>query len=215
MHPVPTDSVLSALRWRYATKAFDPQLKIPAEIWSALEESLLLTPSSFGLQPWRFIVVDSTELREELRKQSWNQAQVTEASHLCVFAARTDLTGEDIDAWMERMAEVRTFDVETLDPFKQIIEGFASAMDATSRHAWNARQVYISLGQFMAAAALVGIDTCPLEGINASAYDKVLGLENSGYATAVACAAGYRAAADKHATLPKVRFEAERVIRHL
>lgn len=215
MHPVPIDSVLSALRWRYATKAFDPQRKVAAETWSALEESLLLTPSSFGLQPWKFIVVETPSLREELRAHSWNQAQITEASHLCVFAARTDLTTEDIDAWMARMAEVRALDVAVLDPFKQVIEGFAAGMESAGRHAWNTRQVYIGLGQFMTAAALLGIDTCPLEGINTAAYDKVLGLENSGYATAVACAVGYRADGDAYATMPKVRFDAQRVIRHV
>jgi nitroreductase len=88
-----------------------------------------------------------------------------------------------------------------------MIAGFAETMSREARHAWNTRQVYIALGQLMTAAAVLGIDTCPMEGISAAAYDRILGLENSGYATAVACALGYRSADDKYAAAPKARFE--------
>lgn len=209
------DKLLAALRWRYATKKFNPSHKIPAATWDAIEESLVLTPSSFGLQPWKFIVVEDPGIRANLSPESWHQPQVTEASHYVVLTARTDLNAADIDAWMARMSEVQGSSAEAVAPLKGMIEGFAQAMSHEERHAWNIRQAYIALGQLMAAAALLGIDACPMEGISAAGYDQVLGLEGRGYATVVACALGYRAADDKYATIPKARFDRSRVISHL
>jgi nitroreductase len=116
---------------------------------------------------------------------------------------------------MERMATVQGGSPESVASLKGMIEGFAQSMSHEVRHAWNIRQAYIALGQLMASAAVLGIDTCPLEGISATAYDHLLGLEGSGYATVVACALGYRAADDKYAEMPKARFDRSRVIAHL
>ena len=210
-----SSDLLAALRWRYATKQFDASRKISPEVWDALEESLVLTPSSFGLQPWKFLVVSDPAVRARLLPESWNQSQVTDASHFVVLAARTDLVMSDIDTWISRMAAVQGSPVEALDPLKGMIAGFAERMSVEDRHAWNARQIYIALGQLMTSAAMLGIDSCPMEGISAPAYDRLLGLENSGYATAVACALGYRAEGDKYATAPKARFERAAVIKHV
>jgi nitroreductase len=212
---LPTDQVLAALRWRYATKQFDASRKIPAETWDAIEESLVLTPSSFGLQPWKFLVVENPAVRAKLLPDSWNQPQVTEASHFVVLTARTDLTMADIDAWISRMAEVQNQGPEAVAPLKGMIAGFAERMSEEDRREWNARQVYIALGQLMTAAAALGIDACPMEGISASGYDRVLGLEGSGYATVVACALGYRSDTDKYATTTKARFDRSKVIQHV
>lgn len=209
------DQLLDSLRWRYATKKFDVTRKISAATWDALEESLVLTPSSFGLQPWKFLVVADPGRRALLSAESWKQPQVTEASHYVVLTARTDLERKDIDAWMARMSEVQSSSLESVAPFKGVIEGFAQAMSHEARHAWNVRQVYIALGQLMASAAMLGIDTCPMEGLSATGYDHVLGLEGTGYATAVACALGYRAEDDRAANSPKARFDRSRVISHL
>ena len=210
-----TTSVLNALQWRYATKQFDSARKIDAETWNAIEESLILTPSSFGLQPWKFIVVADPAIRSELRAASWNQPQVTDASHLVVLTTRTDLTQNDIDAWINRMAEVQGCPAENFAPLAGMISGFSSSMSSDARRAWNSRQVYIALGQLMTTAAMLNIDTCPLEGIDPAAYDRTIGLEKSGYATVVACALGYRDAADKYAAAPKARFDRSRLIEHI
>ena len=209
------DKLLHALRWRYATKQFDAAHKIPANIWDALEESLVLTPSSFGLQPWKFLIIQDPAVRMKLAPESWNQPQVTAASHYVVLTARTDLTSEDINAWIARMAEVQSSDVASLAPLQGMIEGFAQAMSQEARHEWNVRQVYIALGQLMATAASLGVDACPMEGISTSGYDHVLGLIGSGYATVVACALGYRAETDRHAKIPKARFDRSQVIKHI
>lgn len=212
---LPTDQLLAALRWRYATKQFDAARKIPAETWDAIEQSLVLTPSSFGLQPWKFLVIENPATRAKLLGDSWNQPQVTDASHFLVLTARTDLTAADIEAWISRMAEVQDKTPEDVAPLKGMIAGFAERMSQEDRHDWNIRQVYIVLGQLMAAASLLGIDACPMEGISAAAYDRVLGLEGSGHATVVACALGYRSDADKYATTPKARFDRSHVIQHV
>jgi nitroreductase len=212
---ISSEKLLASLRWRYATKKFDPTRKIPAATWDALEESLVLTPSSFGLQPWKFLVIQDPGVRANLSAESWKQPQVTQASHYVVLTARTDLNASDIDAWMARMAEVQGSGPEVLAPLKGMIEGFAQAMSHEARHAWNVRQAYIALGQLMTAAAVMGIDACPMEGISAAGYDHLLGLEGSGYATVVGCALGYRAADDKYAGIPKARFERSQVISHI
>ncbi len=212
---VSAENLLASLRWRYATKKFDAERKIPDDTWEAIEDSLVLTPSSFGLQPWKFIVVRDIGVRANLAGASWNQPQVTEASHYVVLTARTDLEAGDIDSWMKRMTEIQGGTLEKVAPLKGMIEGFAQAMSHEARHAWNARQTYIALGQLMTSAALLGIDACPMEGISPADYDSILHLEGSGYAAAVACALGYRADDDKYASMPKARFEKSRVISHV
>jgi nitroreductase len=214
MHTTP-ESLLAALRWRYATKKFDPALKISNETWDAIEKSLILTPSSFGLQPWKFLVIQNAGVRSLLLNESWKQPQVTEASHYVVLTARTELDETDIDAWMSCMSEVQGSAPEALAPLKGMIQGFAQAMSQEARHAWNMRQVYIALGQLMASAAVIGVDACPMEGISAEGYDQILNLEGSGYATVVACALGYRAEDDKYARIPKARFNQSQVIEHI
>jgi len=213
--PVSPSELLNALNFRYATKAFDPGKKISEETWEAIETSLALTPSSFGLQPWKFLVIDSEGVREKLKAASWGQGQVTDASHLVVLTVRTDLCQDDIDSWVARLSEVQGTPLENLSGLSGVISSFSENMSVSEKQAWNTRQVYIALGQLMTAAALLGIDTCPLEGISPADYDKVLDLEGSGYATAVACALGYRSADDKNSSAKKARFPAEQVIAHV
>lgn len=212
---ISADQLLSSLRWRYATKKFDATRKIPEETWEAIEEALVLTPSSFGLQPWKFLVINDAGVRANLLGESWRQAQVTDASHLLVLTAKTSLEGEDIDTWIEQMASSQGAPVEVLAPLKGMIEGFAQAMSHEERKEWNIRQLYIALGQLLASAAVLGIDACPMEGISRAGYDKVLGLEGSGYTTVVACALGYRAEDDRFSGMPKARFDRSKVIERI
>lgn len=207
--------LLSALRFRYATKSFDPARKIPSGTWEAFEQSLVLTPSSFGLQPWKFLIVENPETREKLKAASWGQGQVTDASHLVVLTARTDLAQADIESWIARLSEVQGTPLDALAGLSGVISSFSSAMTPAEKQAWNTRQVYIALGQLMTSAAVLGIDSCPLEGISPADYDAILGLGGTGYATAVACALGYRSPEDKHAAAPKARFPDSRVIARL
>lgn len=214
MKSVTNETVLQQLKWRYATKRFDPTRKISSDDWAILEQSLVLTPSSFGLQPWRFIVVTGQQTKDKLKPISWGQSQISDGSHVVIFAKRRDLPVEHIDSFVARTAEVRGATVEALAGFRKMMIGALHSGSIDLNH-WAALQVYIALGQFMATAAMLGIDTCPMEGIEPAKYDDVLGLADQGYATVVACVAGYRAADDKYAQLPKVRFKTEDVVVHV
>jgi nitroreductase len=207
------DDLLTQLRWRYAVKKFDATRSIPEADWQALEEALVLTPSSFGLQPWRFYVITSQEIRDQLPAISWNQSQVRDASHVVVFAIRSPFTDEDVDRFVARTAEVRETPVEKLAGFRNLM---VKAIDQIARagqiEAWATFQVYIALGNFMTAAAALGIDTCPMEGILPDRYDELLGLREAGYRTVVVATAGYRAPDDKYALLAKVRYPTDEMI---
>ena len=208
------EAVVAQLRWRYATKKFDPTRTIAPEIWAALEQALVLTPSSYGLQPWKFFVITKPEMKAKLPAHSWGQRQPQDCSHMVVFAIKS-LAGEaDIDRYLTRVAEVRGQTVAALANFKKMMMGSLTS-PAFPIDEWATRQVYIALGQFMSAAAMMGVDTCPMEGIDPAKYDEVLGIEALGYHTVVACPAGYRAADDKQAAIPKVRFRTEDVIEHI
>ena len=216
MTPIADTQLLSALNWRYATKKFDPVRKIPAGTWTTLEQTLVLAPSSFGLQPWKFVVVGNPAIRKKLVAASWGQTQPAEASHLVVFAFHQNLGAADVAHFVARIAAVRGVTAESLAPYHNImVQSLAGAKAGGTLNAWQARQVYIALGQFMAAAALLGVDTCPMEGIVPAQYDEILGLTGTPFTTLCACAAGYRAADDKYAAEPKVRFPAAEVIQHV
>jgi nitroreductase len=215
MQPIATTQLLDALHWRYATKTFDPAKKIPAETWTALEQTLVLTPSSFGIQPWKFQIITDPVLREKLVPASWGQSQPKDCSHFVVLTVKKGLGEPEIDRYLARTAEVRGTSVEALAPFKKVMMGsLGKAAAAGTLDTWQSHQIYIALGQFMAAAALLGVDTCPMEGLDPVQYDEILGLNGTGYATVVACAAGYRSTTDKYAAMPKVRFKSEDVIIH-
>ncbi len=216
MTSISSETLLEQLRWRYATKNFDPTRTIPAEDWRALEEALVLTPSSFGLQPWKFFVITNPQIKAQLLPLSWGQKQVLEGSHVVVFARRSDLTAEDIERYLQRMVEVRGGTLEALGGFrKMLIASLVPPTNGLNIAHWAALQCYIALGNFMTSAALLGIDTCPMEGIDPAKYDELLGLRAQGYHTVVVCVAGYRKEDDKYARLPKVRFATEEVIQRL
>lgn len=208
-----SESVLEALNWRYATKGFDASKKIPADTWSALEQSLVLAPSSFGLEPWKFFVVDDAAVRAKLLEASWKQSQVVDASHLVVLAIKTGLNEADVDRSMARTSEVRNVPVESLEGFSNVIKGFMK--NVPDVNVWSAKQTYIALGQLMVSAALMGIDTCPIEGFVPAQYDEILGLPAMGYHAVVVCAVGYRLDDDKYAHLAKVRFPLEEKVQHI
>lgn len=204
---IPPARLLDALRWRYATKVFDPNRKIPAETWAALEDSLVLSPSSFGLQPYRFLVIQDPALRAQLMPHAWGQRQVVDASHFVVFAARTEVTEQEIDAFIARAADNRGVAPEALATYRGMMTGMllSEGFQPMLPH-WTTRQAYLALGNLLTGAALLGIDTCPMEGFAPAEFDKLLDLPAQGLASVVCCALGYRASEDKYALIPKLRF---------
>jgi len=213
MSPCAPDTLISALNWRYATKVFDPSRKIPEADLQTLLQSLVLTPSSFGLQPYRFLVVTDPAVRARLRDASWGQSQVTDCSHLVVFLARQQMSEADVDHYIERIAQVRGDQPANLAAYRGMMVGtLVTGPRAATVPEWAARQAYIALGQFMASAALLGLDSCPMEGLDPKQYDEILGLEGTPFRTIVACPVGYRAEGDKYASLAKVRFPIEELV---
>jgi nitroreductase len=167
MKVVDRQQILETLSWRYATKKFDSAKKISDSDWKVLSESLRLAPSSYGLQPWKFILVENKQVRRELTPLSWNQTQVEDCSHYVVFAARTAIDEAYADKWMKCLADTREIPVEKLAAyrelmFKDIVKGPRSKIADT----WSQRQSYIAMGFLMETAALLGIDTCAMEGID-------------------------------------------------
>lgn len=206
------DQWIDKLNWRYATKQFDPTQKIDSETWSKVEESLLLTPSSFGLQPWRFIVITDDAVKQSLLPHSWSQPQVVDCSHLVVLAARSPISEAEVNEFIKFTASTRGISPEALDAYKGMMLGFLSRMDDDARTAWAKNQVYVALGQLMATAAAIGLDACPMEGIVPAEYDKILNLEEQGYTTVLACPMGFRSSEDTYSELEKVRYSAEKLI---
>lgn len=210
---IPPQQLVDALNWRYATKKFDPAKKIPADLWQALEQALVLAPSSIGLQPWKFFVVTNQEMKVRLQAASYRQAQVADCSHFVAMAVRRDLDAAHVERHIERMIELTGATPEQMTKFRAMtMRNLDKARAEGKLDAWQEHQVFIALGKFIASAALLGVDTCPMEGIEPAKYDEILGLKGTSYTTAVACAAGYRSSDDKYATMKKVRFKPEDVV---
>ena len=206
------EKFLAQLHWRYATKVFDSSKKIPEALVTELLESVRLAPSSYGLQPWKFVVVDNPKIRAELRPHSWNQSQITDASHLVVLCAKKEMTAEDINAFIGDIAKVRKVDVASLSGYRDMMLGSLPSMQGEAGKAWMAKQVYIALGFLLSAAAVAEVDACPMEGFDKDAYNKLLKLPEQGYEAQVVCTLGYRSSSDHYAALPKVRLAASSAV---
>jgi len=197
--------IIKALNWRYATKKFDPAKKVSEADLNELLEALRLAPSSYGLQPWKFIVITNPELRKKLREHAWNQPQVTDASHLIVLAARTDLDEKYVKEYVGELARLRNIPVSSLKGYDDMMTGFVKGTSKEELIHWAKKQVYLALGMLLEAAALKRIDACPMEGFDAQKFDEVLELKN--LTAAVLCTIGYRSPDDPAAKLEKVRFK--------
>ncbi len=212
--PLAPADLLAALNWRYATKSFDPNKKIPTETWSALEKALILSPSSFGLQPWKFVVVESQDVRAQIMPSAWGQKQVVEASHLVVIAYQLTVDEAHVDKFLNVQAERYGKPAGAFAGYRQMIVGFLQSHNEEQIRQWAFRQCYIALGNLMTSAALLHVDACPMEGFDPKKVDEILGLPEAGLASCVLCALGYRSETDKYATLPKVRFsEADLIVK--
>ncbi|MEN9557375.1 MAG: putative nitroreductase YfkO [Planctomycetota bacterium] len=207
-------NLIDALQWRYATKQFNPQASITPEDWATLERVLLLAPSSYGLQPWKFFVVTSPALKAQLPAVAWGQPQPRDCSHFVVFAARLTVDDAWVTKMIQHMAAVRGLRTAALDGLKDAILSKTHRMGSSHLN-WTSRQCYIALGMLLQAAALLRIDACPMEGIIPDQLDPLLGLTDSGYTSVVACALGYRSDSDPLANQAKVRFDASDMIVHL
>lgn len=212
-HRVANQAIESSLSWRYAVKKFDTTRKISAEDWATLEKSLILSPSSYGLQPWKFIIVQNPQIRQKLKEVSWGQSQVTDCSHYVVLSYKHKMDEDHVQKYIDKIAAVRGVPLESLERFKQgMINDVVTGPRAQVIDWWAQKQIYIAMGFLMEAAALLAVDACPIEGLDPAAYDKILKIEGSGWKTVATVALGYRHPEDKLQKMAKVRFDRHDVI---
>ncbi|MEK6899128.1 MAG: NAD(P)H-dependent oxidoreductase [Nanoarchaeota archaeon] len=196
--------IIDSLHWRYATKKFSDR-KISHEDLQLLKEATRLTASSYGLQPFKVIHVKNEELRKKVSQVAWNQPQITEASDLFIFAAKTNLSSKDIEEYINLIASTRNIEKENLDGFKNMMLGFEQGMSTESKTIWSQKQAYIALGNLLTTSALTKIDACPMEGFDPQQVTQVLNLDKEHLLATVICTLGYRSNEDSSASYKKVR----------
>jgi nitroreductase len=205
-------TIKEALMWRAAIKEYNKEALLSDEEVSMLMDAVRMAPSSYGLQPYKLIVVKSTEMRERLKAVSYNQSQVTDASHFVVFASKVNENENDVAEFVQRIIAVRGVTEESLSGYAGMMNGALGHMNDDAKRAWAGKQAYLGLGVLLTAAALAEIDASPMEGFDAGAYDEILDLKKDGYTTAVICALGRRVEGEKYAQMPKVRKSQEEFV---
>lgn len=199
------DQIIEDLNWRYATDKFDPDKKISQKDLETLLEVIRLAPSSYGLQPLKILVVEDPSIRKELRERSWNQPQITDASHLLILCSQTTISEKDIDDLMHNTAITRGLEQSSLTRYSDFLKRTIGKIQEDHMREWNMRQAYIALGHLLHACAQLKIDSTPMEGFDADAYADILDLNAKHLKPAVVCAIGYRSEEDEQQHLAKIR----------
>ena len=205
--------LISKLKWRYATKKMDPTRVVPEDKLARILEAIRLAPTSSGLQPYEVIVVTNPELRAQIVPHAWNQAQITDCSHLLVFAAWDNYTAERINRMFDLVNDERGFKNEGWEAYRQKLLAAYVPRDAETNYQHAARQAYIGLGTALIAAAEEGVDSTPMEGFDPDKVDEILGLRARGLRSVILLPLGYRAAeGDWLVNLKKVRRPTEQFV---
>ncbi|OFX61513.1 MAG: NAD(P)H-dependent oxidoreductase [Bacteroidetes bacterium GWB2_41_8] len=184
-------STLTNLKWRYATKRMNGQ-KVPAEKLENILEAIQLAPTSIGMQPFTVLVVGDADLRAKIAPAIYNQPQITEGSHVLVFAAWKEYSNENVDKYINHIATLRGIPAESLDGMRNMITGAISGKTPEQLLLWNQKQAYIALGTGLVAAAEEQVDATPMEGFDPDALDAALGLNEKGLRSTVILVLGYR-----------------------
>lgn len=209
------NNVLEHRTWRYATKKFDPSKKVSDQDLETLLEATRLSASSYGLQPYHIFVISNQETKEKLKPASWNQSQITDASHVIVFANTTDFGEELVDDFIENTSTTRNIPIETLKGYSDFMKSKLVSLPSESKDTWTTKQAYIAFGNLMQAAAELKIDTCPMEGFESDKYNEILGLTEKNLNAAVVLVIGYRSEEDQTQHLPKVRKSKEALFTYI
>lgn len=193
------------LKWRYATKKFNISKKISVENLEKIKEAVQLSASSYGLQLYKVLIIESSEIREKLKPVSFGQDQITEASHLVVFCNYSEVSDEHVDEYLELKAQTEQISINDLSGYGDFMKEKIREKAVFERNSWTANQTYLALGNLLAACAELKIDACPMEGFESEAYNEILGLTEQGLNTAVIAAIGYRSDQDRTQNVPKTR----------
>jgi nitroreductase len=199
------NTFLDNQNWRYATKKFDAAKKISASDLDFLKEAVRLSASSYGLQLYKVIIVENPELRAQLLPASYGQTQVTDASHLFIFATQTNVGNTEIDAYLKNASEIRNLPIEALSGYGDYMKGAIKPMSEDFKSNWTAKQTYLALGNLLNAAAELNIDSTPMEGFIPAQFNEILGLDKLNLNTVLVAPVGYRHEQDDTQHLKKVR----------
>ncbi len=209
------NNTLETRTWRYATKKFDASKKVSSEDFETLLEATRLSASSYGLQPYKILIIENKDIREKLKPVSWGQSQITDASHLLVFASLTNFGSELVDSYVSNVSTTRNIPEESLKEYSDFMKSNLLDLSKEVKENWTAKQAYIALGNLMQAAAELKIDTCPTEGFEADKYDEILGLAAKGLTATVVLPIGYRSEKDQTQHYAKVRKSKEELFTHI
>ena len=198
-------NVIDALNWRYAVREFSTEVIAPAKLQQLLDATRL-SPSSYGLQPYHLLVIQSPQLKQQLLEFSLGQDKVAQCSHLIVFAAHTDIGDATVNRYVKQFSQTRAVEMSQLVNMEEHYNAALAVMEQPQRQEWAHQQAYIALGNFLTCAALMKIDTCPMTGIEFDGYDRVLGLREKNLTVTAVCPIGIRHPQDASAREKKVRF---------
>jgi hypothetical protein len=196
-------NIIENLNWRYATKKFDSAYKIPESEIEKVKSIIKLSPSSFGLQPYKVLIVTNPDVREKLKEASWNQSQITDASHLLVFVRNKVVNESDVDSFIDNVVNTRGVQKEMLAQYEGMMKHAVSSQNDEQKGIWVEKQVYLALGNLLTSLSSMGVDSCPMEGFDKSKYDEILGLTDK--TTVVVCSIGKRDDSDDSQHYKKVR----------
>lgn len=209
------NTVINNLNWRYATKKYDATRKISNEDLSTIKEAMRLSASAFGLQPYKIFIVGNQELKAKLQPAANGQSPIVDASHIVIFASKTNIGDADIDSYGKNIVETREIPAERIEGFVNHMKSNLSSLSLETRNDWASKQTYIALANLLNAASELKIDATPMEGFNPAKINEVLGLDELGLNTSVIAALGYRHEEDATQHYKKVRKSNEELFINL
>ena len=198
-------NVIDQYKWRYATKKFDAKKKISDSNIELIKESISLAPTSYGLQLFKVIIVENQEIKNELKKASYNQSQISDASHIFVFCNSTKIIGDDIDTYIKNKSSIQNKPISEISGYGDFLKTTLLKKEHKKVSIWTANQVYIALSHLMTFCPSIGIDTCPVEGFDSYKYNEILNLNNRNLNSTVVAAVGYRSNKDSSQYEKKIR----------
>jgi len=201
--------------WRYATKKFDATKKVKSADLDILKEAIRLTSSSYGLQPYKVLIIENPELRSQLQPAAWGQAQIVDASQVIVFAIETNFGNDNIDKYIKTLVDTRGIPADSVKGYADFMKMKINALTEEQKNVWTSKQTYLALGNLLNAAAELKIDVTPMEGFEPEKFDQILGLEKLGLHASVVATIGYRDNEDVTQHYAKVRKSNEELFINL
>ncbi|MBO3099334.1 NAD(P)H-dependent oxidoreductase [Gelidibacter pelagius] len=200
-------SIIESLKWRYATKKFDPNKVLTTDKLHTLKQAFNLTATSFGLQTISLLIVKDEVLRNQLLEAAYNQRQIVDASHLLVLCVRKTIKDDDVDDLFDNVSQLRNTPETILEPYRNNLKSIMENMTLEEQQEWSIRQVYIAIGNLMTVCAVERIDSCPMEGFDRARFDEILKLDEKHLTSTLLLPVGYRAEDDMFSGFKKVRKE--------